>query len=175
MSISQKLRFEVFKRDGFICQYCGNHPPEIILECDHIHPVSKGGNNDINNLITSCFDCNRGKINNELSNIPNSLEVNKNIILEKESQYLEYQKAIKKVEKRIKREIKDIENLYNETFPESKFTKRFKEVSIKMFIERLEFHEVYYAMAKATSYLNEDPENCLSYFCGICWNKIKQL
>ena len=65
-SISKKVRFEVFKRDKFICQYCGRHSPNIILEIDHIEPVSKGGTNDILNLITSCKECNRGKINIQL-------------------------------------------------------------------------------------------------------------
>lgn len=60
-AISKKLRFEVFKRDSFTCQYCGNKAPDVILEIDHINPVSKGGKNSILNLITSCFDCNRGK------------------------------------------------------------------------------------------------------------------
>ena len=43
MSISKKLRFEVFKRDGFQCQYCGKTPPAITLEIDHINPKSKRG------------------------------------------------------------------------------------------------------------------------------------
>jgi 5-methylcytosine-specific restriction endonuclease McrA len=72
MSLSKKLRFEVFKRDGFKCQYCGNHPPIVVLEVDHINPVSKGGTNEIDNLVTSCFDCNRGKGNRELTCIPQS-------------------------------------------------------------------------------------------------------
>jgi 5-methylcytosine-specific restriction endonuclease McrA len=65
-SVSKKVRFEVFKRDKFICQYCGRHAPNIILEIDHIEPVSKGGTNDILNLITSCKECNRGKTNVQL-------------------------------------------------------------------------------------------------------------
>lgn len=56
-----KIRYEVFKRDGFKCQYCGRSAPDVILEVDHIVPVAKGGENDILNLITSCRDCNRGK------------------------------------------------------------------------------------------------------------------
>lgn len=60
-ALSDKLRFEVFKRDQFRCQYCGGSAPEVILNVDHIHPVSKGGDNDILNLITSCRDCNSGK------------------------------------------------------------------------------------------------------------------
>ena len=60
-SIGKTIRFEVFKRDKFTCQYCGGKAPELNLEIDHINPVSKGGDNDIINLLTSCFDCNRGK------------------------------------------------------------------------------------------------------------------
>lgn len=60
------IRFEVFKRDKFTCQYCGESAPNVILEVDHIDPVSKGGTNDIMNLITSCRDCNRGKTNKKL-------------------------------------------------------------------------------------------------------------
>jgi HNH endonuclease len=60
-SLSKGLRFDIFKRDGFVCQYCGNRPPDVILEVDHITPVARGGTNDNMNLITSCEDCNRGK------------------------------------------------------------------------------------------------------------------
>ena len=60
-SISKKLRFEVYKRDSFTCQYCGRKAPDVALNVDHVVPVSKGGTNDILNLITSCFDCNNGK------------------------------------------------------------------------------------------------------------------
>lgn len=60
-AISKKTRFEVFKRDSFKCQYCGTCAPEVILNVDHIEPVSKGGDNSITNLITACFSCNSGK------------------------------------------------------------------------------------------------------------------
>lgn len=59
--LSKTLRFEVFKRDSFKCQYCGKSAPEVTLEVDHIIPVAKGGSNEIFNLITSCRDCNAGK------------------------------------------------------------------------------------------------------------------
>lgn len=60
-SIPSKLRFEVFKRDKFICQYCGAKAPDVLLQVDHIHPVAEGGGNDILNLLTSCQSCNGGK------------------------------------------------------------------------------------------------------------------
>lgn len=65
-AINKKDRYEIFKRDSFTCQYCGRKAPDVVLEIDHIKPVSKGGTNDIFNLVTSCFDCNRGKGNREL-------------------------------------------------------------------------------------------------------------
>jgi len=43
-----------------------------VLEVDHIIPRAKGGGNNIENLQTLCFDCNRGKrdrlLNNNIKN-----------------------------------------------------------------------------------------------------------
>lgn len=78
--ISKSVRFEVFKRDKFTCQYCGGKAPDIVLHIDHIHPVSKGGDNGIINLITSCFECNLGKSDRKL---------NDNSVVEKQRKQLE--------------------------------------------------------------------------------------
>lgn len=61
MSISKRLRFEVFKRDNFTCQYCGAKPPDTVLEVDHVHPRCEGGADSMENLKTACWNCNRGK------------------------------------------------------------------------------------------------------------------
>ena len=60
-NIGAKLRFEVFKRDSFRCQYCGRSAPQVLLHVDHIEPVAEGGTNDITNLVTACSECNLGK------------------------------------------------------------------------------------------------------------------
>lgn len=65
--ISKKLRFEVFKRDSFTCQYCGKSAPDVVLHVDHIKPIKEGGTNDITNLVTACADCNLGKGARKLS------------------------------------------------------------------------------------------------------------
>ncbi len=65
-SITKKVRFEVFKRDNFTCQYCGAVAPDVVLHIDHIEPVAKGGDNEILNLITSCVACNSGKSDRRL-------------------------------------------------------------------------------------------------------------
>ncbi|HCE6639534.1 TPA: HNH endonuclease [Pseudomonas aeruginosa] len=66
-SIRKSVRFEVFKRDNFICQYCGAKAPDVVLHVDHINPVSKGGDNEIINLVTACLPCNLGKSDRLLS------------------------------------------------------------------------------------------------------------
>lgn len=55
----EAIRSAVFERDGFACTYCGN--ADAILHCDHIHPVSRGGSNDMSNLTTACSHCNLSK------------------------------------------------------------------------------------------------------------------
>lgn len=60
-SLNKKLRFEIFKRDKFTCQYCGEKAPNVVLQVDHIKPVAEGGKDEILNLVTSCGDCNSGK------------------------------------------------------------------------------------------------------------------
>lgn len=64
--LGKKLRFEVFKRDKFTCQYCGSKAPDVVLVVDHIRPVAKGGENELLNLTTSCQVCNSGKGSREL-------------------------------------------------------------------------------------------------------------
>ena len=60
-STGKKLRFEIFKRDGFRCVYCGCTPVQTVLRIDHVIPVAGGGSNKPENLVTSCHDCNAGK------------------------------------------------------------------------------------------------------------------
>lgn len=60
--IKPSVRFEVLKRDGYRCQMCGTSAKDgATLEIDHIHPVSKGGGNELSNLQVLCRDCNAGK------------------------------------------------------------------------------------------------------------------
>lgn len=59
--ISKKVRFEVFKRDKFQCQYCRKSSPDVILNVHHIYPVTNGDSDELVNMITSSFDCNQGK------------------------------------------------------------------------------------------------------------------
>jgi hypothetical protein len=99
MAIGKSLRFEIFARDGFVCQYCGKRPPDTVLEVDHIHPVSKGGDDDPINLITSCFDCNRGKRAKVISEIAPRPDANL-ALLRVQQEIAEVQQYLKAKKKR---------------------------------------------------------------------------
>lgn len=172
MSLSKKLRFEVFKRDSFKCQYCGAMPPVVVLEVDHIIPVSKSGTDDIDNLITSCFDCNRGKSNRDLTTLPQSTIEKTEQLIEREEQYAAYKEILSKIKARQAEEIDAIDEIYNQYFPEWCLGERFKNGTLPIFLKSLGFEKVEDAMHKACARMFDD-NKAIKYFCGICWNKIR--
>lgn len=61
---SKRLRFEILKRDGFRCRYCGaTSVGGAVLHVDHVRPESDGGDDSPGNLVTACAVCNGGKSN----------------------------------------------------------------------------------------------------------------
>jgi hypothetical protein len=61
MALSARLRYEILRRDGHACRYCGAQAPHVQLVVDHVHPVALGGKDAPENLVTACADCNAGK------------------------------------------------------------------------------------------------------------------
>ena len=56
--IPEEMRQAVFERDSFSCRECGSGD---FLQCDHVHPVSKGGETTMENLQALCRVCNARK------------------------------------------------------------------------------------------------------------------
>jgi 5-methylcytosine-specific restriction endonuclease McrA len=50
---------EILRRDGFTCQYCGQHAPYLTV--DHIVPRRLGGQHSWENLVAACPTCNHRK------------------------------------------------------------------------------------------------------------------
>lgn len=55
----------LFARDRYRCQFCGRAQMELkpreSLTRDHLIPLSRGGTNDWNNVVTACSPCNTRK------------------------------------------------------------------------------------------------------------------
>jgi hypothetical protein len=59
--LTKSERFDILKRDGFRCVYCGITSADTQLEIDHIVPIGKNGSTKTENLAAACNLCNRGK------------------------------------------------------------------------------------------------------------------
>lgn len=107
------LRFEIFKRDSFTCRYCGRKSPEAILEIDHAIPRSMGGGDESDNLVTSCFECNRGKGSRLLSS-PSTEDLHEKAIqiAEHELQVAEYNHWLAKAKTREDTELAELERIW---------------------------------------------------------------
>lgn len=169
--LGKKRRFDVFKRDGFVCQYCGAHPPAVILEVDHIVSVAEGGGNDMDNLVTSCFDCNRGKRDISLGVVPKSLAEKAAEVKEREEQIAGYTAIFDARRERIEadawRVAEALQPGASSGYSASKLN------SIKKFVETLGVHNALDAADMAVRRKPYSDPQAFKYFCGICWNWIR--
>ena len=183
MSLKKRLRFEIFKRDGFRCQYCGQIPPNILLQVDHIVPKSKGGKDEPTNLLTSCADCNLGKSNLSLKELPPSLKEQILLLRERERQLAEYDRFLRERGERIKSDTNAIIQEFQQIFPGRSLAPEFVHKSLHRFLEHLpreviaqNFRLAACRFPQRSHDETEDIEfvsRALKYFCGICWNQIK--
>ena len=61
-----RLRFSrdnIYMRDNFTCQYCGERMAAKDLTLDHVVPASKNGRKDWTNVVAACRQCNHRKAN----------------------------------------------------------------------------------------------------------------
>lgn len=177
--LSKSTRFEVFKRDGFRCQYCGRSAPDVVLEVDHIIPVAKGGDDDIMNLVTSCRDCNRGKSAKELTD---------DTVIRKQKAELESLNAKREqMEMMIKwrEELSSVANMQVDSICEcienytmSKCVTDQGRLKLGKLIRRFSFEEVYTAtVISFDKYFNGDEATAQYAFDkigGVCYNRRKQ-
>lgn len=175
LPLSKKTRFEVFKRDGFACMYCGKHPPDTLLEVDHVVPVAEGGTNDEENLVTACFDCNRGKGAVPLSVIPKSLTAKAAETIEREAQLAGYREIMQARADRIEGDAWQVAAILMFAPPNRDFSiKRDWLRSIKTFNERLPLHVVKEAAELACDRVPYSDYRRFLYFCKVCWSKVNE-
>lgn len=173
-AISKKVRFEIFKRDSFTCQYCGAHPPKVTLHIDHIIPVAMNGTNESDNLITSCDSCNLGKGARSLSSVPASLKDRAKEVKEREEQIRGYSEIIAERRERLEGQAWDVAELFMRAHRDDGIRRDWL-ASIKRFLEELDVNDCLDAMDIAIARKPWSKTQCFKYFCGICWNRIRDL
>lgn len=172
-AISKKTRFEVFKRDKFTCQYCGAHPPDVVLHVDHIVAVAAGGESDMDNYTTACQPCNAGKGARNLKSVPQSLSDKAAEVAEREAQLLGWHAVMAGRRDRIEDDMWDVAEAL---VPGSSTNgmKRDWTASIRRFNESLSKPAVLEAadIARAKGFYSDN--KTFRYFCGVCWNRLRE-
>jgi hypothetical protein len=175
--IGKKMRFEVFKRDRFTCLYCGAKPPAVVLEVDHVVPVSKGGISQSHNLVTSCFDCNRGKRDSSLGDVPMPIVDQLQIQVELRLQVESYNKFLMKARGDRQRAAKRLVNYWNDQFEvelcENKGFGAIKSQTMATFLDRMPEAKIMDAIDIAKRKVRYESK-AFKYFCGVCWSMIKE-
>jgi len=181
-SLSRKIRFEVFKRDKFACQYCGKTAPTVVLQVDHIEPVAKGGTNDLMNLITSCWDCNSGKSDRQLGDDSVVEKQRRQMELlqdrrEQIEQIFEWQKSLNQIQDdTISMLIEYVEELIppytiNES-GQKRFTKLLKQFDLADVLEAVDLSATKYLHHDANGdCTHESVEDFIKKIGGIAFNK----
>lgn len=172
--LSKKLRFEVFKRDGFVCQYCGGHPPQAILHVDHIHPAAEGGKDSLDNLITACEACNLGKGARLLSDVPRPITDKAEELKEREQQLRGYRQILDERENRLYDEQWEVAEILSPGCSDGQGFNRRDLLTIKRFLEQMGIHAVRRAAEIAYVKLPRSEYQRFKYFCGVCWRMIRE-
>lgn len=171
-AISKKLRFEVFKRDSFTCQYCGKSAPDVVLELDHIKPVAKGGKNELLNLVASCVDCNRGKGARELDDSSVVTKQQKQLaeLNERKEQLKMMLKWKEELATMTEEQVDAIDTLISNRF--DRHLSADGRRSIKSLIGRFGFNEVYDSTEIAMCNPRySDADYAVNKIGGICFNR----
>lgn len=171
MALSKKKRFEIFKRDSFACQYCGRKPPDALLECDHVKPRCEGGTDDYSNLITSCFDCNRGKGGRSID--ASDCDAVQQMQLEKIAQLAAFNSLLIESTKANDHQLKWLIERVASNLDWPLLTPD-EEKSLRTFLRRLNYDEIILASEITGSKRISGNSARWRYFCGICWSKIKE-
>jgi DNA-directed RNA polymerase subunit RPC12/RpoP len=150
-AIGTQTRFEIFKRDYFMCQYCGATPPHVVLHVDRIITVALGGEKLSDNLITACQPCNQGKAARPLTNVPKSLADKASEVEEREAQIAGYAEIMEAARARLEQDTWRVAEVLSPRASDGYSRSKFD--SIKKFIGMIG----------------------VLYFCGICWRKSRDL
>jgi hypothetical protein len=171
----------VFKRDLFTCKYCGRRPPEVVLEVDHIIPRAGGGSDDIENLVTACCDCNRGKAAKGLGDtVPAVDELVRLEAMQEMAERalrLKQQTDLAKQQREVEADlIAEVRRTWEESTED---VSGFQELSIKRFLARgLTLSDFEDAISSLMALMNRRgwlrQDEAWRYFCGACWKMIKE-
>lgn len=179
MALSRRLRFEILKRDGYACRYCGATAPDVVLQVDHVLPTTLGGGDEPNNLVTACADCNSGKA----STHPDSA-----VVEDVDAAAILFAKAAEKAAERRRAQLEGLDATLVEFdeqwmgYHTNPYVGQPAQIprpndwaqSVSRFLEQgLTLPELKHFTAVAMN-SKADSGQVFRYFCGCCWREISE-
>lgn len=177
MAISKRTRYEVLRRDDHRCRYCGAAAPDVKLTVDHVVPVALGGADDPTNLAAACRDCNAGKSSSN-PDAPLVADVQRSALVWSAAIDL----AVKRRQERA--QINEALTDYFDEEWESRHygTHRIPDLPTGWQSSVIEFYARGLSVAdfdRAIDIAITKPGIALSqrwsYFCGVCWNMVREI
>lgn len=176
--VSKRLRYEILRRDGFRCRYCGATPEERELRVDHVIPEALGGPTEPSNLAASCDPCNNGK---------SSTTPDAPVVADVAEGALRWATAMEAAAAAMEQKIqerRDKNAFFPEVWQQYKLDSGSQAVPLppdwEGAITRLEAAGLTRvlleeAVEAAMKPHNVRPENRFRYFCGVAWNMVTAL
>lgn len=174
MPIGPKLRFEVFKRDDFTCRYCGRKTPAVVLEVDHVIPVAEGGGDEIENLVTSCWECNSGKGKRllDVMNAEGDVHEKAAALLEREMQLREYNEVRQKIRERENADIQRVLEAWAQHWPGGQPDYWPNEPQIRSLLNEISVVDLVDAVAIASDKITPTFAR-VKYFFGVAYTRAR--
>lgn len=176
MAVTKRARYEVLKRDNHTCQYCGEKAPDVTLHIDHVIPVSLGGTDDPGNLVAACKDCNLGKA----SSSPDAA-----VVEAVQADALRWAAAIREAAHRAAQRLEESSSLFdyfedewmyrNPAFADLPSDLEWKPTVAKFYAMGLDVSAFDHAIDLVAARDDIPRRSRWKYFCGICWNKVRDL
>lgn len=173
MAISKRLRYEILRRDQHTCRYCGDSAPDVKLTVDHVLPVALGGSDDPTNLVAACGPCNSGK---------SSSSPDAPLVADVEEKALIWRRALALAVERREVEYRDRELLLDffetewDGWCDAPSPKDSDWRSTVTQFTSLGITPIEFSDAIDVAYRSRASHSKVwSYFCGVCWNKVRQI
>ena len=176
-AISTRTRFEIFKRDKFTCQYCGQRPPIVILHVDHILAVANGGGNERENLATSCDACNFGKAAVPLQSVVEPIKQTLKEEREKRKQLSQYNAWLKEIQVARNADFMAVSDAMMAVCGEAPAEKVISgswAATVRSLLNRLPAQKIIEAVQIADDRFpfKSGSHRSFKYFCGVCWRTV---
>lgn len=170
---SKRTRYEVFRRDDHTCRYCGSEVGDVKLVVDHVLPVSLGGTNEPDNLVTACQDCNQGKA---------STSPTEELVADVSDDALRWSEAIKaaatqmrKEQERYNEEVAAILEDWDEIWGWPKLAPSTVEMWLHRGLNRDDIQRFMRITADRLGTRKIPDRAAIQYLAGCCWRQIDQI